>query len=64
VYTSVVVFGPVRILHVLESRAKKQWFLNLLLAKYGQFDWTFEPGFPLIDRIVLCEERGDDWKAQ
>jgi uncharacterized protein len=46
VYTSVVVFGSVRILHGPESREKKQWFLDQLLAKYGQPEWTFEPGYP------------------
>lgn len=57
VYTSVVVFGPVRILHGPESWEKKQWFLDQLLAKYGQPDWTFEPGYPLIDRIILYEQK-------
>jgi nitroimidazol reductase NimA-like FMN-containing flavoprotein (pyridoxamine 5'-phosphate oxidase superfamily) len=56
VYTSVVVFGPVQILHGPESREKKQWFLDQLLAKYGQPDWTFEPGYPLIDHIILYEQ--------
>ena len=57
VYTSVVVFGPVRILHGPESREKKEWFLDQLLVKYGQPDWTFEPGYPLIDRIILYEQK-------
>ena len=57
VYTSVVVFGPVSILHGPESSEKKQWFLDQLLAKYGQPDWTFEPGYPLIDRIILYEQK-------
>jgi nitroimidazol reductase NimA-like FMN-containing flavoprotein (pyridoxamine 5'-phosphate oxidase superfamily) len=54
VYTSVVVFGPVRI---REDRAKKSWFLDRLLAKYGEPEWTFEPGYPLIDRIILYEQQ-------
>lgn len=57
VYTSVVVFGPVQILHGPESREKKEWFLDQLLAKYGQPDWTFEPGYPFIDRIILYEQK-------
>lgn len=57
VYTSAVVFGPVQILHGPESREKKQWFLNQLLAKCGQPDWTFEPGYPLIDHIILYEQK-------
>ncbi len=57
VYTSVVVFGPVRIIHGPDSRDKKAWFLDRLLAKYGETDWTFEPGYPLIDRIILYEQK-------
>jgi nitroimidazol reductase NimA-like FMN-containing flavoprotein (pyridoxamine 5'-phosphate oxidase superfamily) len=52
VYTSVVVFGRINILH---EREKKAWFLDRLLEKYGEPDWTFEPGYPLIDRILLYE---------
>ena len=55
VYTSVIVFGPVRDLRGPESRAKKTWFLDRLLTKYGMPEWTFEPGYPLIDRIILYE---------
>lgn len=57
VYTSVVVFGPVQILHGPESREKKRWFLDHLLSKYGQPEWTFEPGYPLIDQIILYEQK-------
>lgn len=57
VYTSVIVFGSVRILQGPESREKKAWFLGRLLAKYGEADWTFEPGYPLIDRIILYEQK-------
>lgn len=56
VYTSVIVFGPIKVLHGPESRDKKTWFLDRLLAKYGKPDWTFEPGYPLIDRIILYEQ--------
>jgi hypothetical protein len=35
VYTGVIVFGPVNILHGPESRDKKAWFLDQLLAKHG-----------------------------
>jgi hypothetical protein len=27
------------------------------LEKYGQSDWTFEPGYPHLDRIVLYEQQ-------
>jgi hypothetical protein len=57
VYTSVIVFGPVKVLDGPESRAKKTWFLDRLLAKYGKSEWSFEPGYPLIDRIILYEQK-------
>ena len=57
VYTSVIVFGPVKILTGPKSRDKKAWFLDRLLVKHGKPDWTFEPGYPLIDRIILYEQK-------
>ncbi|MGH9534363.1 MAG: pyridoxamine 5'-phosphate oxidase family protein [Terriglobales bacterium] len=53
VYTSVIAWGPVRI---LDDRERKAWFLDRLLPKYGDPSWTFEPGYPLIDRIILYEQ--------
>ncbi len=53
VYTSVIAFGPVAI---LDDQRKKAWFLDQLLAKYGDPAWTFEPGYPLIHRIILYEQ--------
>lgn len=38
VYTSVVVFGPARILY--HDREKKAWFLDRLLAKHGDPSWS------------------------
>jgi len=55
VYTSVIVFGPVRILY--HDREKKSWFLDRLLAKHGDPSWTFEPGYPMIDQIILYEQK-------
>jgi len=54
VYTSVIVFGPVRI--VYHDREKKSWFLDRLLAKHGDPSWSFEPGYPLLDQIILYEQ--------
>jgi nitroimidazol reductase NimA-like FMN-containing flavoprotein (pyridoxamine 5'-phosphate oxidase superfamily) len=53
VYTSVIVFGAMRI---LEDRDKKTWFFDRVLEKYGEPDWTFVPGYPHLDRIVLYEQ--------
>ncbi len=54
VYTSVIVFGPV---HILDDRTQKAWFFDRVLEKYGQPGWTFEPGYPHLDRIVLYEQQ-------
>lgn len=54
VFTSVIVFGAVR---TVEDRARKAWFFDQILAKYGQPDWTFTPGYPLLDRIILYEQQ-------
>ena len=54
VYTSVIVFGGVRI---IEDRDKKSWFFDRLMAKYGEAGWTFEPGYPHISRIILYEQK-------
>ncbi len=50
VYTSVVLFGEVTI---IEDREQKAWFFDRLLEKYGNPEWRFEPGYPLLDRIIL-----------
>jgi nitroimidazol reductase NimA-like FMN-containing flavoprotein (pyridoxamine 5'-phosphate oxidase superfamily) len=52
VYTSVVMFGNITTLY---DRERKSWFLDRLLEKYGESDWKFEPGYPLIDHILLYE---------
>ena len=54
VFTSVIAFGPVRI---LDDRDKKSWFFDQVLAKYGEPGWMFEPGYPLLDRIILYEQQ-------
>jgi nitroimidazol reductase NimA-like FMN-containing flavoprotein (pyridoxamine 5'-phosphate oxidase superfamily) len=53
VYSSVIVFGGVRI---VEDPGKKAWFFDRLMEKYGEPEWTFEPGYPHIHRIVLYEQ--------
>ena len=54
VFTSVIVFGPVRI---LGDRDRKSWFFDRVLEKYGDPEWTFQPGYPLLDRIILYEQQ-------
>ena len=55
VYSSVITFGPVRILY--HDREKKTWFLDRLLEKHGDPSWEFEPGYPMLDRIILYEQK-------
>ncbi len=54
VYSSVVVFGGVR---VVNERDRKTWFFDRLMAKYGEEGWTFEPGYPQLNRIILYEQK-------
>jgi nitroimidazol reductase NimA-like FMN-containing flavoprotein (pyridoxamine 5'-phosphate oxidase superfamily) len=54
VYTSVVVFGRIT---TIDDRSMKSWFFDRVLEKYGEPDWTFEPGYPHLDRIVLYEQQ-------
>jgi uncharacterized protein len=53
VYSSVVTFGPVRLIDTLDV---KTWFFDRVLEKYGDPKWVFNPGYPQIDRIVLYEQ--------
>lgn len=54
VYSSVIVFGKVR---VINDRGRKTWFFDRLMEKYGDAGWTFEPGYPHIHRIILYEQQ-------
>jgi nitroimidazol reductase NimA-like FMN-containing flavoprotein (pyridoxamine 5'-phosphate oxidase superfamily) len=54
VYTSVIAFGEVRL---IDDRERKTWFFDRVLEKYGESEWSFEPGYPYLDRIVLYEQR-------
>ncbi len=57
VYSSVIAFGAVRIRY--HDREKKSWFLDRLVEKYADAGYKFEPGYPLIDRIILYEQKID-----
>ena len=51
-YTRVVAFGTVSLVEEVKT---KEWFFKRLLAKYGDPDWTFEAGYPLLDQVILYE---------
>lgn len=55
VYSSVVTFGSARIIR--DDREKKSWFLDRLLAKLGDPSFNFEPGYPMLDRIIVYEQK-------
>ena len=57
VYSSVVAFGTVRILHGPENREKKAWFMDRLVPKIAPVGSRFKPGYPMLDKIVLYEIR-------
>lgn len=52
VYTSIVLFGTIS--H-LEDDAKKEWFYDRLLVKYGNPEWSFEKGYPALSKTELFE---------
>lgn len=52
VYTSAIVYGHLKI---IDDDDKKNWFFDKLLEKHGDPAWELEPGYPLIDRIILYE---------
>ncbi|RIV21713.1 pyridoxamine 5'-phosphate oxidase family protein [Alicyclobacillaceae bacterium I2511] len=52
VYTSVVAYGDTTI---VEDEKTKIWFFDRLLEKYGNPEWSFEPGYPALQKIVLYE---------
>ncbi len=48
--SSVIVFGTAE---VIEDREKKSWFMDQMVAKYGDPSLDFKPGYPMLDRIIL-----------
>lgn len=53
VYTSVVLFGQIK---RIEEEAKKEWFFDRLLEKYGDPNWEFErDDYPALPKIELFE---------
>lgn len=52
VYSSVVAYGNLK---VVEGDAMKIWFYDRLLAKYGNPEWKFEPGYPAAGKTRIFE---------
>jgi uncharacterized protein len=53
----VITFGAMRI---LDDTEKKPWFFDRVLAKYGQPDWTFQPGYP---HSTTSSSTSSNWKS-
>ncbi len=54
VYRSVIVFGTVRVVEGSGSDEKKQWFFDRLLERLKEPMSAYEnPGYPMLDRIIL-----------
>ena len=51
-YTSVVTYGTVT---EIEDESKMVWFYDRLLEKYGNPEWKFDPGYPLMHKTVIFE---------
>jgi uncharacterized protein len=49
-YSSVIVFGTAE---VVEDDARKTWFFDRMVAKYGDPSLEFKPGYPMLNRIIL-----------
>lgn len=49
-YSSVIVFGNAE---VIEDDARKAWFFDRMVEKYGDPSLSFKPGYPMLNRIIL-----------
>lgn len=49
-YSSVIVFGTAE---VIEDDARKTWFFDRMVEKYGDPSLAFKPGYPALNRIIL-----------
>lgn len=49
-YSSVIIFGRTE---VVEEDARKAWFFDRMVEKYGDPSLSFKPGYPMANRIIL-----------
>ena len=55
-YSSVIAFGQVRVYDDADIRQKKTWFFDRLLERLNEPKSAYEdPGYPMLDRIILYE---------
>jgi nitroimidazol reductase NimA-like FMN-containing flavoprotein (pyridoxamine 5'-phosphate oxidase superfamily) len=58
VFTTVIVL--VRFARARDNRAKKTWFFDQILSKYGRSNWTFSAGYPLLTASFCTNYR---WRS-
>jgi hypothetical protein len=55
VYSSVIAYGNVHVIEDPGLREKKAWFFDRLLERLNEPLSAYEPGYPMLDRIILYE---------
>jgi uncharacterized protein len=55
VYKSVIAFGKVRVVDGPAGNEKKTWILDRLLERLNEPLSAYEPGYPMLDRMILFE---------
>ena len=54
-YKTAVVYGTVRILDGPDVNRKKAWFFDRLLERMNEPKSAYEPGYPMLDQVILYE---------
>lgn len=55
VYKSVIAYGRIRIVEGAATKEKKAWFFDRLLERLNEPLSAYEPGYPMLDHIILYE---------
>jgi nitroimidazol reductase NimA-like FMN-containing flavoprotein (pyridoxamine 5'-phosphate oxidase superfamily) len=55
VYRSVIAYGKVRVVDGPAVNEKEAWFFDRLLERSNEPQSAYEPGYPMLDRIILFE---------
>jgi hypothetical protein len=55
VYKSVIAYGTVHVVDGPTAKEKKAWFFDRLLERLNEPLSAYEPGYPMLDRIILYE---------
>jgi nitroimidazol reductase NimA-like FMN-containing flavoprotein (pyridoxamine 5'-phosphate oxidase superfamily) len=55
VYKSVIAYGRARVVEGEGAKAEKRWFFVRLLERLNEPRDAYEPGYPMLERIILFE---------